>query len=434
MGHKLTGDSVTIMTYENIGQPRTPVFADLNENIGQPRTPVVADLNETRPGLWHRITHSIIGRVALGALLVGGVSAGSYEALDGGSPSIAATAAIPANTGTEGLIKELTVNQPDVNCVSIVQQNIQQGGIGKIETIGSNQVVQPHIGALDSTVSQGGDRLWSDSMEGPLLHPNNTASSAIQIEATICEDPLFGATFANQLANTTVAGINLASLNSWLMPYKFDSSQPTNNIETKAASFFNNVSSDTITQTVAENKSYSLLAESEVTLLSRFDNVGRGEEQTIYNYHLSVGDLIAGSIPQVSLNPVQYEADADIFQLTEKTGGCLLDIGFNTKDLRPEAFNQCVIVSGPQTITPSTSSNELTIPPSSSPSNYYIGPKQNPHPPISGGETTTIAPDKPGPSVPTTSTTVPPTTETTISANTTTSSSVPPQGCGKNCK
>ena len=387
-------------------------------------------------GLWQRVAHSRIGRIALGVVLA--AAAGGLYAEYGGessSTNIAAAAGAPAPS-QGGTIEQLAVNQPDVSCVAIVKEFISEGGTGAIQTVGSQQVVRPHIYALDGTTTSfpPGDRLKSTNMEGPLLYPNSTTNSTLQIEATVCEDPLFGVTLSNMLANTEINGVEIPTADPWLNPYQFSAASPINNIETKAASFFDNASdfsntaSNNLRQTLAQNERYNQLAEKLNTLLNRFSAIGRNTEETTLNYHLSLGGAVTG-IPQVSLNGRQYLADAEMFELTRKTGGCDgPTIGFNVEDMRPEEFSGCVIVTGP-TPTSSTTPGKSITPPSTT----FIGPKHNAHPPVPGGEPTTIGPDNPGPSVPTTSTTTPPTTETTIPPNTTTSTTNPSGGCGSNC-
>lgn len=334
----------------------------------------------------------------------------------------------------------LTVNEipKDINCVDIVQAQH-----GETVNIRNTVYVKPSIGALKGVINgnPSGPRLYSDALEAPLTNPNDAHASVSEIYKTICEDPLFGVTVANEFATMKVGDVSVANLNNWLKPYNFDASKPVNKIAQKASEFFpvqkrdaeGNVISISENSQSAEN--YQILAEKLITLLSRFQIEGRMKQATTFNYVLSGGGLTAGELPEVMLNPSQYNADAIVLTLNRKPEGCYLSIGFNVSDQRPEGFANCFVYNAqgqPVPVTPHVPYNPVNP----TTTTTWIGPKDNPHPPVSGGSTTTIPSDKPGGPVPTTSTTTPPApkeTTTTIPAVSTTSTTAPAGGCGANC-
>jgi hypothetical protein len=350
---------------------------------------------------------------------------------------------------TAALERELTVSldSSNANCVKIVEAADPHAN-----TDGSiyDGMVTPRIGAEDGLAanSQGG-RLWSDAIEDPLPSPENAGLSLTDIEATICRDPLLGDTVANEFATMEIGDVKVVNLNSWLKPYDFDASQPENKIATEASSFFPTVDGTSISETNQSNADYEQLAENLITLLDRFQNTGEATNFTTFNYVLSGGDLVADEMPQVYLNPEQYDAQAIWLTLTKKTGGCYVQIGFNVGDQRPEGTDVCATPPAapgtpvkpaapgtPNHYIPPTGRTYPTSPNTAptAPSTSWIGPKQDAHPPVPGGEATTIPPDQKGGPTPTTETTAPPeTTQPTTPASTSTSTSTPAGGCGANC-
>jgi hypothetical protein len=424
------------------------------EGMSFPEDPSQVHLADPTQNWAIRAIKSRTGKVA-GTGLALAATAGIYAGIGGfdgspsSSPDVAGAAAPISAADRSDLSTKLEVDAPAVDCVQIVQI----AATGEIVNLGTssspNYGVKPHIGANDGLAANGaGDRLWSDSLEGPLSNPNDKNLSIAQIEATVCEDPLYGVTLGNMFANMEVDGVKVIDLNPWLSAEHFDASAPDNQINDVADSYFPLKEQNGAEQETTEsNAQYQQFAEKLVTLIQRFENDGRATHPTILNYHLSSEGLVAGGTPEVSLNEDQYNADGIWLRLTKKSGGCFVEIGFNVGDQRPEETNLCEVPTTPTTEAqghPTTTQPNVHVPTtekvptttvttgphgSTTTSTTFIGAKQNPHPPVTTPNTpnTTVPPDTESGPTPTTSTTEAPstTTQPTVPASTSTSTTAP---------
>jgi hypothetical protein len=457
----------------NITAPPQAQNAEYTEDVAT-GSPIYAPLPKRRGG--RAAIYVVAGLAAAGGGTAFAMSSSSSNKAGVAGADVATT--IPLTPAEQYQInQELTVDQPSVDCVQVVQM----AHTGNIVNLGNTNDpvygVQPHIGALDGLVSNTnhpGPRLWSDAIEGPLPNPSDASGSLEVIEATLCQDALFGTTTGNGLANWTVDGVKLGDLNPWLKADEFDASAPVNDIQVRADSYFPIKNSDgSETQTIQSNQAYQLYAEEEITLLNRMVNEGEGTHQTTENYYLSGAGLSAWGTPNVSLNSTQYRADAIWLDPTKKTGECMPEFGFNTKDMRPETEEeQCEVPAAttttpekkptttthipnhpvttttgrrgtttttvrPTTTTTGRPVTTTTVRPTTT-TTTKIGPKPPAHPPVGGGEPTTVPPPPNGgegvssPTTSTTSTTQPEASPpTTFYIPPTTSTTTPP-GSGTN--
>lgn len=334
----------------------------------------------------------------------------------------------------------LTVNTTSVDCVKVVEQT----GMGRTYNRGDSQ--QPDkgvvfdVGALHPVASANApgadDRLWSDAISPP-FHVDKKDNKALlaETEASICEDPVLGATVANLFVNMQVQGIKVVDLNPWLKPFEGDAA----NINDRAVEFMpllnnNNPSQDQLKQAVDKSREYQKIAEKLGTLLERFKNNGVGNGKTVLNFHLVAGGLVAGALPEVGLNPDQFDnAEALMLVLDSKNGQCLAQIGFNTGDKRPEEF-ECQPVTTTTTITveskppgtPPMSFRTTTTPettfPLKDPSKDYNAP---PHTAPNNGPGSGGVPGGTGTTSTTEAPTTQPNTTTTVARGSTTTTSPP---------
>lgn len=202
-------------------------------------------------------------------------------------------------------------------------------------TNGNVPVFDWDIGALYGTPP----RLWSDGMSVPI---GKTVPSDMleEVQGAICHDPLLGTTWAHFFAHMQVGNVQVVGLNDWLKPFAGDAS----GINDQAAGFIplldvKDPSAEQVTDAVSTQAEYVELAERVNTLLSRF-MLGKVEErESVLNYHLEGGAVVAGGLPEVGLNPNQENLPALLLSITEK-GACapLKVIGINVGDKRPEEF------------------------------------------------------------------------------------------------
>jgi len=314
--------------------------------------------------------------VAAGSILGVGANAFSGSA----KPAGAATAA------------QYTVGSPTYNCA--------EGPI----TIGADALTVANVD---------GTRLWNDAIEPPMTDPSNESGDLSQVLTKVCDDPLFGVTAANMFANMKVAGANIGDLNPWDKKYQFSAEGAANDIAEDASSFFSVKNSDgSETTTPASEAAYELLANDVDSLIQRFDYFGRATHPTTENYQLSGNGGTSDAMPQVRLNPKQYDADAVWFGSDEKTGGCFPEFGFNIGDMRPETSDVCV--ETPQTPlapierpTPTTTeAPKKSTPTTTAPKRVHSTTTTTTSLPASTTTSTTV--------MPTTTTTVAPTTTTTV--------------------
>lgn len=243
-------------------------------------------------------------------------------------------------SGNADLIELLTVNTTTVNCADLVGEG------NSTNTEDGNTVIKFDVGALKPVALNG--RAWSDAISTPVLS-DKPADALKEIQTAICRDPLLGASVAHLLANLTVGGVKVVDINDWLKPFTVNADQ----INDLGAGFIPLLdikapTSEQLTAAINQNLSYQELAEKLGTLLTRFKVVGIQSEKSTLNYHLDAAGLVVGKLPEVAINAKQENLPALVLEATVKPGNCLVSIGFNTGDKRPEVFG-CPPVNPPGT-------------------------------------------------------------------------------------
>lgn len=203
-------------------------------------------------------------------------------------------------------------------------------------------LVKFQIGALEPVPDP---RKWSDALGTPIAS-SDPEEARDELQQTICEDPLLGASyltfFATDVRNLLIenTGVDIVELNEWLKPYAADP----NEINVTAAGFIplldvKDPSEAQIDAAMDLNRDWQHEAEFVNTLLDRFEVSEIDARKSIVNYHLAIGGLVVGNLPAVERNDKQENLPALIFSLTEKDQ-CreLLSIGANVGDKRPELF------------------------------------------------------------------------------------------------
>lgn len=273
-----------------------------------------------------------------------GVAVATTAALLAGAASLAAVRYDGGETAggptTEDELRDLlTVDTTSVDCEAVVQET----GIGEVKQAESGPVVIFDVGATKQVEFGNPDaRWWSDGLSTPFKTPETDSAGLLkELQATICEDPELGSTFANMFANMEVEGVKVVDLNPWLAEYAGDPSI----INDKAGESMplrdrsaESISDEELDNAVKENQEYQVVAEKLGTLLTRFQNAGVTEMgPTTFNYNLVAGGLVAGGLPEVGLNATQFETAKGVtFVLTKKDGECLVTLMVNIGDKRPE--------------------------------------------------------------------------------------------------
>jgi hypothetical protein len=265
----------------------------------------------------------------------------------------------PPDTNTNDLIELLTVTTTTVDCKTLVKEDAKQ------MLDDGTTVIDFEVGALLPVAD--GSRKWSDALSTP-VRATTPADALKEIQAAICQDPLFGATVAHMFAHYEVEDVKVVDLNDWLLPFKVDASQ----INDLAAGFIPLLdvtvpTNEQLTAAISQNLVYQELAEKLGTLLDRFSVVGIMSEQSVLNYHLVSGGLVTGKLPEIGLNPNQENLPALVLELNAKPGTCLARIGFNVGDKRPEIFS-CPTPTSPPGGGSTTAPPGTTSPPTTSPS------------------------------------------------------------------
>jgi len=230
---------------------------------------------------------------------------------------------------SEATINALTIKNPEIDCEVVASR---AKTVTTFKADDGNIITKAEVGALKSVGKGANERRWSDAMNSPMVH-----RTANEIMATVCEDPLMGATLAHMFANMEIGDVNVGDLNDWLKPYQ----GKTDKINDLATNFVPHAFMSK--EEVAQNgdkvlkavNDYEALAEKLNTLLTRFRAEGVDVRMTSTNYHLAAGGLVVGRLPEVELNPDQYKGKFLVFVLDEKDGDCLKVVVFNDKDQRP---------------------------------------------------------------------------------------------------
>lgn len=228
---------------------------------------------------------------------------------------------VPAGTADAGVmtdeqIKALTVTTLTYSCTTV------------------NGLVSWEIQSLRS------GRKWSDSVGLPL-----PAKATIdEVYRSICVDPTYGAMVGDYFAGLRSGKESTLTGNPWLKQWVGDANQDA----TVAASYLTllNVENPTpqqLTTAIAKNKEWQIEAARLVTLLQKFKHVGVEAEQSVSNYHVLGGGLVADRLPVIGLNDQQESLPAFQLKQDSKTDDCVIKIGFNMADRRLEVFS-CVKV------------------------------------------------------------------------------------------
>jgi hypothetical protein len=259
-----------------------------------------------------------------------------------GSPTTvaASTTSTIAPELSEELIKLLTITRPETDCVKVIRESGQ--------TIIDAEGVKMYWGQIEATLAVGnGGRVDSDSIGTPL--EGATPEELFEaVQVAVCKDAYVASMVANFFANLTLNGRNVVDMNDWLIPSK---GAPEDIVHVIAAKYdikpvelatSNKPTADeakAIKKLPAKAVEFQEFAGKVNTLLTRFRLDGVQSLQSVKNYHLRDGGLVAEGLPIAELNPRQENLPALILVLTEK-GQCppILIIGFNLQDKRLEQF------------------------------------------------------------------------------------------------
>jgi hypothetical protein len=217
-------------------------------------------------------------------------------------------------------------------------------------------------------------RAFSDAIDTPFLADKSDKEALMaELQLEVCQNPLFGTMVANEFANMQIGDVKVVELNPWLKGYEGDPST----INDKAKEFMplmdtdkdpKDISAAEVDVADAQNIKYQELANYLNTMLGRFQNNGNQDAgRTSFNYHLDDFGLQVKGLPEISLNDVQYDANAPLsaitLTLTRKDGGCDAEVGFNLWDKRAEAFHpnfKCEEETPPADTTDTTTPNTNT--------------------------------------------------------------------------
>lgn len=269
-------------------------------------------------------------------------------------------------------------------------------------------VIGLRVGALEDIPP----RLESDFMSTP-VQATEPEPARDEIQGAVCEDPLLGVSylvfFATDVRDELLdkTGIDVLELNEWMKPFAVDPSE----INSLAAEYIplldvEDPSEEQVLNALAKNREWQKLASYANTLLDRFKVEGIEARPSVVNYHLAIGGLVVGGLPEVERNPNQEDMPALVLSLTEKDQCVpLVEIGINVGDKRPELFEPPVCEPPPPPPPPpSTTTPSTTVPPSTTTPSTTAPPTT----------TTTVPPTTTTTTTTTTSTTQPPTTTTTV--------------------
>ncbi|MCA9324574.1 DMT family transporter [Candidatus Saccharibacteria bacterium] len=264
-------------------------------------------------------------------------------------------------------IRALTVSFVDSdNTCSIL---VRKHG-GRVATTDDGEdIVKFDIGALHR-VGTGKDlRRWSDALSTPLSGETN-ADKLEAVKVAICQDPLYGATVANMFATLRVGDVKVRSLNPWLKGIEAPAKINDSALKAMPLAGVNVPTDAQVAKAVRRNQAWQDTAARLNTLLDRFQVTKVRSLTSVRNWHLVAGGLVAGSLPEVGLNPQQESLPALVLEITQK-GACapLAVIGFNAGDKRPEVFPTPSCGSTPTPGTPTTT------PPGNPPSGGCVPPK-----------------------------------------------------------
>lgn len=210
-------------------------------------------------------------------------------------------------------------------------------------TTDANGLVPWDIGALKTVPDP---RKWSDAISTPFTS-TDPAGVRKELQQSICADALVGESWATFDATDvrdkllSLTGIDLLVENPWLQD-----ATDISKVNERAASYMPlldvkpaNATDDQIKSAWEKNRAWQDRAAKINTLLDRFAAVGIDARQSVVNYHLSNGGMVAGGLPSVERNPNPEGLPALILSLTQKDQ-CkdLLTIGVNLADKRPELF------------------------------------------------------------------------------------------------
>ena len=347
----------------------------------------------------------------------GGASSDSTtttESSDSRGEETSSSAPAPDNKyDRDELIRLITVDEDtiSIHCLDAVRSD-------QVIEVDGDQVIDYEVGA-NASVSSG------QRIPGGLSTPleGRTAPRMLRsVYQKVCGDNLYACTVARFFQPMVIDGIRVADMNPWL-ERMVKSDEDINNCAARlvAVEDADKMSDEDLAKAVVNQNRRSRYYTARVaTLVDRFVLLGVRAEKSVRNYHLVGEGVVAGTLPEVELNPKQESLPALQLTLTPK-GVCvpLVVIGFNVLDARPEEFAPPTCADTPTTSTtpPSggcrrdcSTTTSTTRPPTTStttpcPSGKCVPPTTTPTSPTPTGPTT--------PSTRPTPTTTPPTTAMT---------------------
>lgn len=244
------------------------------------------------------------------------------------SPEVTTTTGpVEAEVGPE-ITEVLTIRSTTIDCVAIVRENG-----GEIVQSSDGSSVYRMREEAQIPVGEGG-RIIPDGLALPASDQNDPVLTLNEAILAICQGPDYGGAWMHMFAHLTVDGHALVDLNPWLLPSQADDKQ----INDMAQTFVRNVDGYPARDYFL-SVDYQVLAEFTAELLVRGRLVGVLAEQSVLNYHLAGGGMTAGQLPEIEVNSVQEALPAVVIEYYSKTGECLLRIGINVRDKRPEIFS-----------------------------------------------------------------------------------------------
>jgi hypothetical protein len=300
--------------------------------------------------------HVSVPKRAVAVIVVGGLALAGCGSSSNGKTNTTGTTEATANTimSPQDLqaIKDLmTVSAKDSATVPSCVELVTEAGVHTSPYTDQDgnvhNIYMPIIGA-EKTMAQG--NISTDAMSTPMTaEKTDPAAMLKEIQTAICEDPLLAGATLKMFANMEVGGVKVIDLNQWLQPWAGD----TTNINDEANNFVPPAPvnpgsvTDAEARTAAQDSiNWQPIAQNLNELLARFRNDGDQTGMTTFNFHLDGEGVQVGGLPEVALNMDQMNAEHLQLTLIRKPDTCVLVIGFNVGDKRPEGF-ECVAPGTP---------------------------------------------------------------------------------------
>lgn len=184
--------------------------------------------------------------------------------------------------------------------------------------------------------------VWSDSVSTPFrsLDPSRMMT---EVRSENCGNPTVLDMNVQALSAIKLGDFSVADANPWIAKFLHESKGGL-----RTAWLTNKEEQGDKIFVTGEMQQYAALVN---TLLLRFHSIGIVTEQSVTNWHLPGGGLVAGELARVVLNDTQEGLPVLRLELTEKARGCIIVIGFNVLDKRWETL-PCATIPPPAISVP----------------------------------------------------------------------------------